>query len=279
VVIATSIVLVATGPAKPYYVSLGDSYSVGFQHDIGSTSGYTAVVAGALGMQLENFGCAGATTSSMLDQIGCSADFVARTDGVPYPTTTQTSAADAFLQAHRSQIGLITLSIGWNTFGPCATAASSVPCTAAALAGLTSHLAVVTSDLRSAVGPGVPIIGIGYPDVILGHWVFPPGQTDPTLARMSVVAAKDDINPALTAAYHAAGDGFVDVTTATGANDPLTETTTLAPYGTIPVAVARVCELTYYCTSGTIHPDMSGYALIGDLVVSSYHAMTAGRGS
>jgi hypothetical protein len=270
VVVVASAQAQAAGTSKPYYVSLGDSYSVGYQHDIGSTSGYTGVVAGALGMQLENFGCGGATTKSLLDQVGCSSTDVARTDAVPYPTTTQVSAADSFLRAHRGHIGLITVSIGGNTVTACAAAATPIKCVIAALSPMKSNIAVLAADLRSAAGGDVPIIGTTYPDVILGEWVYPPTKTDRTLAKLSLTAFKEFVNPALQAAYATVGGNFVDVTTATGAYTPLTQTTTLPPYGTIPVAVAKVCELTYFCTSGTIHANTTGYTLIGNLVVSAF---------
>src|ERR1700693_134898 len=54
----------ATTPSN-FYLSLGDSYAVGFQPQPspgGATSGYTAVVAKKLKMTLVNFGCGGATT-------------------------------------------------------------------------------------------------------------------------------------------------------------------------------------------------------------------------
>jgi hypothetical protein len=55
----------------------------------------------------------------------------------------------------------------------------------------------------------------------------------------------------------------------TGAYGPLTETTTLAPYGVIPVPVARVCELTYYCEFQDIHARTSGYRVIAQLIADA----------
>ena len=97
------------------------------------------------------------------------------------------------------------------------------------------------------------IVGTTYPDVILGQWVSgaPNGQQ---LATLSVAAFQNFINPALQQAYASAQGTFVDVTAATGAYGPLTELTELAPYGSIPVPVAKVCELTYYCEQQDIHP-------------------------
>ena len=53
-----------------YYVSLGDSYAVGYQPGIGSTPGYTVYVANHTRLKLVNFGCGGATTTSILNGSG-----------------------------------------------------------------------------------------------------------------------------------------------------------------------------------------------------------------
>ena len=36
------------------------------------------------------------------------------------------------------------------------------------------------------------------------------------------------------------------------------------PYGTVPEPVARVCELTFYCSRKDVHPTPAGHALIAD---------------
>ena len=61
----------ASKATPTYYVSLGDSYSVGYQPGLGATAGYTAYVAAKTHLTLVNFGCAGATTTSILDTVGC----------------------------------------------------------------------------------------------------------------------------------------------------------------------------------------------------------------
>jgi hypothetical protein len=125
---------------------------------------------------------------------------------------------------------------------------------------------VIAQRLREAAGGKVPIVGTTYPDVILGQWVgLNPNQD---LARLSVVAFKELINPELKKGYASAGGKFVDVTAASGAYGSLDETTTrLAGYGTIPLPVAKVCEYTYYCDYRDIHARTSGYRLIAELIV------------
>ena len=115
-------------------------------------------------------------------------------------------------------------------------------------------------------GPQVcTIVGITYPDVILGLYVSK-SPTGKSLAALSVTAFKTLINPALKSEYDAVGATFIDVTAATDGYVPFTQTTTLAPYGTIPVAVAKTCELTWYCQFQNIHPRTVGYTAIADLI-------------
>jgi lysophospholipase L1-like esterase len=275
---ATSLVALSgvarAGTAGPtYYVSVGDSYSVGYQPGIGATTGYTGYVTKKTHLTLANFGCGGATTASIIDTVGCP-DVLPHTAGAHvYPTMTQAAAAEAFLSAHRGHIGLITVSIGGNDVTACAAQSSPIPCVATAVTSIDQNVTTLATGLRTAAGPKVPIIGLTYPDVVLGSYVYPSQPATAarmTVAAQSVVAFRTLINPALAKAYAAAGGVFVDVTAASGAYTPLTTTVTVAPYGTIPTAVARVCTLTWFCAVGNIHATNTGYALIGKLVAARY---------
>ena len=198
-------------------------------------------------------------------------DILPNTAGaILYPQTTQAAAAEAFLAAHRGHVGLITVSIGGNDVTACAAQANLIPCISAAVVGITQNVTSLAKALRAAAGPKVPLIGLTYPDVVLGAYVYPtlpPTPAAVALAQLSVVAFKSLINPALVHAYAAAHGVLVDVTAASGAYTPLTTTTTLAPYGTLPVAVAKVCTLTWYCKEGNIHATTKGYTLIGTRIV------------
>jgi lysophospholipase L1-like esterase len=249
----------AAAQSGKWYVSLGDSYAAGWQAT-GPHAGHTTRNGFAYQLTdeasdkgyhftLRNFGCGGATTTSILDSIGCPAAALGP-GAAPYPAATQADAAVEFLKQHKGQIGLITVSIGGN------------------------DVTKLVSELRDAAGPDVPIRGITYPDVILGEYLS--GPSGQQLASLSVTAFKSLINPALSAAYASVGGKLVDVTTATGAYTPLTQTTTLAPYGTIPVAVAKVCSLTYYCQYKDIHPHTDGYKIIADLLLDSLPAKSSG---
>ena len=231
------------------------------------------MVAKATRLTLVNFGCGGATTTSLVSSVGCPDVLPHTAGGVTYPTTTQETAALSFLNAHRGHIGLITVSIGGNDVTACASQANPISCVSTAVAGITKNVTSLAAALRSAAGPKVPLIGLTYPDVILGSYVYPSHPASAaalSLAKLSVVAFKSLINPALTKAYGSAQGSLVDVTKATGAYVPLTRTVRSRTYGTIPAAVASVCTLTWFCAQGNIHATTKGYTLIGRLVVVRY---------
>lgn len=149
----------------------------------------------------------------------------------------------------------------------CARNPNPTACVTQAIPVLQANVRQLAGDLRAAAGPGVPIVGTTYPDVVLGEWVRPGGNR--SLAQLSVTAFRALINPALQQAYTSAGGQLVDVTAATGAYRPLTQTVTLKPYGVIPRAVANVCTLTYYCSRADIHAKTPGYGVIADLIVAT----------
>ena len=159
----------------------------------------------------------------------------------------------------------MTVSIGGNNVTACARAADPVPCVTAAVAAIREDVTEIARRLRRAAGRRVRIVGTTYPDVLLGSWVNGDAASR-NIAGLSVVAFRSLINPALKEAYASARGRFVDVTAASGAYAPFDQVTTLFPYGTVPVAVARVCELSYFCAFRDIHARTDGYRLIADLI-------------
>jgi lysophospholipase L1-like esterase len=266
----------AAGATHPYYLSLGDSYSIGYQPGLGGTTGYTGYVAGKLGLTPENFGCGGATSSSIIKSKGCGDP--AGQDAVHYTGITQEQAALNFIAAHKGTVRLVTVSIGGNDFDGCSTA----PCVKVAMPSMEANIKSLAGSLQKALVKAsdttARIIGLTYPDVDLGLYVYPADPPTPasvTQARSSILAFDDLINPTLKKSYlSVARTSFVDVTSAPylkatrGDDTSLKTTETLAPYGTVPVAVGEVCQLTYFCSQGNIHADTKGYDFIGSLVVA-----------
>jgi len=280
--------------AKPIYISMGDSYSVGYQNPtLGNTKGFTGYVAMKEKLQLENFGCGGATTTSLFTQIGCPAGASAATDAVSYSTTDQVDAVLSYIAqpVNFAKVQLVTVSISGNDVTACANNANPIPCVQAAQATIETNVGNLVTDLDTALSANgdttAHIVGITYPDVILGDYVMPVGATNPVLAALSKVAFDAFINPALNSEYTSVTRGaFVNVTsahyaTATAGDDtggfnlttgaysgPMSN---LTGFGKVPAPVAEVCKLTWYCnasTFGDIHANTQGYSFIGRLIVA-----------
>jgi lysophospholipase L1-like esterase len=271
---ALAVPAAASAAERQYYVSLGDSYATGFQatgqgQGANTRNGFAYLLPKAARRrgyryELVNFGCGGETTTSILRRkAACGGP---APGGPRYAGRTQIAAAERFLRRRRGEVGLITVSIGGNDVTACAREADPIPCVTAAVESIKTNVRTLVERLRSAAGPKARIVGITYPDVILGAWVS--GQpADQDLARLSVVAFKSLINPALRDAYKSIKRSrFVDVTAATGAYGPLEETVTFDPYGVIPKPVAEVCRLTYYCEFRDIHARTVGYRMIANLI-------------
>ena len=260
---------------KQYYVSLGDSYAVGYQGNVKATThnGFAdqlVPLARKKGYRftLVNLGCGGATTTSMLQRKSCDARALAP-GAAGYPNQTQVQAAVSFIKKHRAQMGLVTISIGGNDVDVCLPKTDPLGCVATNMGPAVRNLKSIVRQIRKAGGKSLKIVGTTYPDVALGAWVrhdvFPQGDT---LAALSLTAFSKYINPGLQKSYKSQKAKFVNVTKATGAFGPF-DTTTLAPYGVIPTPVAKACQLTFFCTSLDIHMTTKGYGIIARLVAGT----------
>jgi hypothetical protein len=264
----------AKAPKTQYYLSMGDSYAVGYQATVKKTTlngpaNQLVPLAAKRGYhyKLVNIGCGGATTTSLLTKIGCDQDALAP-GAAGYPNQTQTQAAVAFIKKHPGKVGLVTISISGNDVTPCIPQQNAISCVAAKMHTVTANLGKIVRQLRAAGGKQMRIIGSTYPDVVLGAWVIPQGTFGATsrymLATESLTSFQKYINPGLKRTYQSVGGAFVDVTAATGAYGPFVTTNT-ATYGTVPTPVAEVCKLTYFCKYTDIHMTTAGYAIIARL--------------
>jgi len=274
VVAALVLVPAATAPAQErnLYVSLGDSYATGYQPnpqtgERGSTSRIgvpyrlrtLARGRGYRNLKLVNFGCAhvpGETTTSFLGrQEGC---LSYGPGGVDYDGLSQATAAERYLRRNRKRVAFVTIFLGGNDVTGCVSAPDPVKCTGDAAKKIETNINKIGSRLRRAVGRGVPIVAGTYPDVLLGLWVSG-RKEDQDLAGLSVLAFKGVLNPVLKRAYGRSNIRFVDVTQATRSYTPLDQMTTLAPYGQVPVAVAHMCQISWFCQFKDIHLNEAGY--------------------
>ncbi len=259
--------------ARSYYLSLGDSLAQGYQPGYADGSetlhGYSnrvvTDVARRYHLTLENYGCGGATSASVLYSDGCRPGGLAN-NGVRYPAEPQSVAAVDFIRAHKGHIGLITLSIGWNDFDSCVGMADPSQCVTPTLAAMQANLEVLASNLRAAVGPSTPVVAMNYSAPDLADWLL--GSTGQVTARQWITELRSAVNPTFDRAYRAAGITVLNITKAYGTYVPWSVKENLAPYGTIPYAVAQICMNTWMCKIRNEDASNYGYALIASRIAN-----------
>src|ERR1700683_597927 len=155
-----------------YYLSLGDSLSVGVQPDAAGKSlptgqGYANQLYAALrvsdrGLRLVKLGCSGETTHTMIDGGICA-----------YPAGSQLDEAVSFLRAHRGHVSLITIDIGANDPDSCISRPSIgavASCVTRSFPETVVNLTKIMSTIRAAAGRQVRIIGMNYYVPALSEW-------------------------------------------------------------------------------------------------------------
>jgi lysophospholipase L1-like esterase len=236
-----------------YYVSLGDSLSVGVQPDAAGKSvptgqGYASQLYAALrvgdpGLRLVKLGCSGETTHTMIDGGICS-----------YPARSQLAEAVGFLRAHRGEVSLITIDIGANDPDSCITRESlgaAVSCVTKSFPQAVANLTKIMSSIRSAAGDKVRIIGMNYYVPALSQWRDgPAGQA---LARLSerLVVGYNDL---LTGVYQQFGAGVANVFGAFHSGD-FTDRVRVPGIGAVPRNVAAICLWTWECAAAPRGPN------------------------
>lgn len=265
-------------PRPPVYVSLGDSYAVGYQPNPAGTpgsatrNGYAdqllplARAKGYRNLRLANFGCGGATTELVIRGLGCGLPALG---GAAYRGRSQLAAAERYLRRNRRRVALVTIAVGGNDATSCVRpGVDPVACVTAAAGTINRNVRTIARRVRRAAGPDVRIVGLTYPNVLLG--LFTTGQpADQQLAGLSVAAFRTLINPALADAYRSVDARFLDVTAAAGGYVGFDQVTELPPFGVIPVAVANVCRYSFYCELRDIHLRTEGYALMANLIAAA----------
>jgi lysophospholipase L1-like esterase len=244
-----------------YYLALGDSLAFGYQpvRPLDRTQGYVYQLHAALAednrkLRLENLGCSGETTATLLGGGICS-----------YPgADSQLAAAERFLRAHKNRVSLVTLDIGANDVQRCARDATiDTACVVAGLQAITTNLTQIVQRLRS-LAPHVQLVAMNYYDPFLAAWLTGPAGQE--LARLSVVF-NHSLNGLESAIYTVAGIPVADVAGAFSTDDFTTQVP--LPNGvSVPLNVARICQWTWMCAPAPLGPDIhankQGYAVIAD---------------
>jgi lysophospholipase L1-like esterase len=263
----------APKPAPEYYLSLGDSLSVGDQPNakgvtLPTHDGYADQLEAVLthtdsDIQLIKLGCPG-ETSHTLNLGGICGYMGAHRFSLTAHTGAQLAAAIAFLHFHRGQVPLITIDIGANDLNQCIALGDPTKialCLEPVFPKIAANLVFTLSRLRAA-DPTATIVGMNYYLPELAAWLQgPAGQT---FAKDSIGLSMG-FNNLLATAYGAAKVPVADVSTAFKTND-ITDMVTVPPFGSIPVDVALICKWTWECVPPPVgpneHANKAGYGVI-----------------
>ena len=249
-----------------FYLDIGGSESLGFQptgisgHNGERTNtGYAndlLLREGLKGvaLQLQQVGCPGDTVQSMLN--------TTQADACYQPPKTQLTTSVAFLQAHPTGQGLVTIDIGSNNIRPCLEADPvNQACVAAALAAVKVDLPKILTQLKAAASPTTHFIGLEYSDPFLGYYIK--GTDGPTRSAATLVAV-DQFDTLLGNIYNQHGVTTAAVPTFFDMN--ITTPTTVDNVGTLPLNVYEACQLSWFCYGTPFgpddHPSNAGYSMI-----------------
>jgi hypothetical protein len=262
----------ATGEEPPlFYLDIGASASLGVQPNgvIGHNGAFTKWGYGDDVVRLE----AARGVSVKLAKIGCMGETAQSLAGAgdhcyTLPSTQLTTAV-GFLHAHRNDYGIVSIDVGFNNLRPCLWVVPLAgQCASQGLASVRQNMPAILSTLKSAAGPHVHFVGLTYADPFL--YRYTKGGQGVQLARQSLTYMSE-LDAALTTAYRSADIPVADVAAAFKSAD--TASTTLAPFGQVPVDVSEVCRMTWMCAARPFgpddHPNKAGYMLIARTILSA----------
>lgn len=180
---------------QSFYLSLGDSLTVGVQPDEDgraqeTAEGYTDVLYRELKdadstVQHERMGCGGEDTTTFIE------GGIANCD-TRYEAGSQLEEAEKFLREHGDRVELVTLTIGGNNFTNCVDGTSgqdeldieeigvSEECVADGLERLETEVPVIAERLTEAAGPDTQIIAMTYYNPFLALALLEEPETEET---------------------------------------------------------------------------------------------------
>ena len=265
--------LAASHPSKHYYVSLGDSLSVGYQPvgpsfaGVETKQGYTNDLRAKYARKIKNlklveFGCPKETTGSLLTGKGntqaATAFHCNRHHG------SQLAAAVHFLRAHhqKGEVPLITIDIGANDVDGCVNQPTTVAILACVQAGeqsIKTNTPKILRALRKAAPKGTKLVAMNlYDPVLAGALSSNPQQQQLATESLSLVQG---INSGIASADKSQHFKTADVASAFQTYD---QAKVLFEGQQVPTDVVRICQLTWMCTATppNIHANKLGYATI-----------------
>jgi lysophospholipase L1-like esterase len=207
-------------------------------------------------LQVKDMGCQAESSRTMVEGTG---------DCHP-AAGSQLDEAVEFLHAHRNQVSLVTIDIGFNDIAPCLYNVTRIEstCVDQGIASLKEYLPIILSELKAAIGRSTAVIGLTHYDPLLGDYLVPGAQS----LEVQSVSAIDHLNSALVSLYSENHIPIANVASvfATADNTKVAD----GPLGVIPKSVADICEYTFVCdgpvNGNYAHPSDSGYRLIASTI-------------
>ncbi len=240
------------------YVALGDSLAAGYQPggaELRDTA-YPALTAGRLesggALTLENLGCSGETTTSLVKGGKC--DFAAGS---------QLEQAEKLLEDSKD-VALVTIDIGGNDLLRCVRGGAQIDtaCVTAGVGTVKKNLPTILERLRTAAGPDVPVLVLGY----YNPWLAAKALDQPVKGVDAAAKAYTGLSAAIESAAKSTGTTFVGLDEAFSTNDT---TPTTINGRTVPENAAKICTLTNICTAADIHLTDEGAATVARVLAKA----------
>jgi lysophospholipase L1-like esterase len=240
------------------YVALGDSLAAGDQPggaELRDTA-YPALTAGRLdsdgALTLQNLGCSGETTTSLVKGGKC--DFAAGS---------QLEQAEKLLTDSKD-VALVTVDIGGNDLLRCARGGAQIDaaCVSSGVKTVRKNLPAILKRLRTAAGPDVPVLVLGY----YNPWLAAKALDQPVKGVDAAAKAYTGLSAAIESAATSTGTTFVGLDEAFSTNDT---TPTTINGRTVPENAAKICTLTNICTAGDIHLTDEGAATVARVLAKA----------
>ena len=241
------------------YVALGDSLAAGYQPggaELRDTA-YPALTANRLGagggeLTLENLGCSGETTTSLVKGGKC--DFAAGS---------QLEQAEKLLKGS-DDVALVTIDIGGNDLLRCVRGGAQIDtaCVKSGVATVQKNLPTILERLRTAAGDDVPVLVLGY----YNPWLAAKALDQPVKGVDAAAKAYTGLSTAIEAAAKKSGTTFVGLDEAFSTNDT---TPTTINGRSVPENAAKICTLTNICTAADIHLTDEGAATVARVLAKA----------
>jgi len=241
------------------YVALGDSLAAGYQPggaELRDTA-YPALTATRLGaggdaLTLENLGCSGETTTSLLKGGKC--DFAAGS---------QLEQAEKLLRTS-DDVSLVTIDIGGNDLLRCVRGGARVDtaCVTAGVGTVKKNLPTILKRLKAAAGDDVPVLVLGY----YNPWLAAKALNQPIKGVDAAAKAYTALSTAIESAAKTSDTTFVGLDQAFSTNDT---TPTKVNGRSVPKNAAAICTLTNICTAADIHLTDEGAATVARVLAKA----------